>query len=66
MWNTIKAEQTKKVVCGYEIVKCVEENDCTGKKRDFWMLYNPTTDMEEAGSHIYSDVLAYAKAHPVK
>lgn len=66
MWHTTKAEETKRWVAGYQIIRCEETDDYTGKTRRFWMLYNPITEQEDAGDICYRKVLEYAKTHPLR
>ena len=63
MWVTTKAEETNKWVYGYQIIRCEESDDFTGRTRKFWMLYDPKAEEEVAGSTSYKEVLEYAKTH---
>ena len=61
MWKTTKVEATGKFVYGYQVFKCEETDDFTGKVRKFWMLYDPVFDQDEAGFTSYREMLDYAK-----
>ena len=65
MLITTKAEETKKMVYGYQIIRCEEMSDCTGKVSKFWMLYNPVVEEDEAGFENYKEALRYAKEHSI-